>query len=226
MPHLAEDEVLFDYAMGSLCEGRSLAVATHLWAANQCRETVRQFERIGGAMLVSAPSEPVSESCLESVLDQLDKSDSNADDDDSTAHQGPTGQGTATDPDIPPPLRSYLPASLDRLEWRRITNSLSVYDVPLGRDAGSSRVRLMRIASGAQMPRHSHEGEEYTVVLRGGYRDGDRDFLPGDIEVISGGMDHTPVAHEDGDCICLTVTTAPLRFTGRFGRLLSPFVRF
>jgi putative transcriptional regulator len=38
-------------------------------------------------------------------------------------------------------------------------------------------------------------------------------------------VDHRPVADEDEDCLCLTVTDAPLRLTGWLGRLLSPFVR-
>jgi putative transcriptional regulator len=39
-------------------------------------------------------------------------------------------------------------------------------------------------------------------------------------------VDHCPIADEEGDCLCLAVTDAPLRLTGRFGRFLNPFIRF
>jgi putative transcriptional regulator len=38
-------------------------------------------------------------------------------------------------------------------------------------------------------------------------------------------VDHRPVADEGEDCLCLVVTDAPLKLTGRLGRLVNPFVR-
>jgi putative transcriptional regulator len=35
-----------------------------------------------------------------------------------------------------------------------------------------------------------------------------------------------PTADDDGDCVCLAVTDAPLRLTGPIGRLFNPFIRF
>ena len=39
-------------------------------------------------------------------------------------------------------------------------------------------------------------------------------------------VDHQPQALGDEDCLCLAVTDAPLRLTGRFSRFLNPFLRF
>ena len=44
------------------------------------------------------------------------------------------------------------------------------------------------------MPQHSHEGEEYTLVLRGGFTDGELHFLPGDVATADPTVDHQPIA--------------------------------
>jgi len=41
---------------------------------------------------------------------------------------------------------------------------LSVHDVL--REANGVRTRLLQIKAGAAMPRHTHEGDEFTVVLK------------------------------------------------------------
>jgi putative transcriptional regulator len=63
-------------------------------------------------------------------------------------------------------------------------------------------------------------------VLAGGFSDGDGHYVRGDLSFSDGEVDHSPRADDDGECICLTVTDAPLRLTGPLMRFLNPFVRF
>jgi putative transcriptional regulator len=65
-----------------------------------------------------------------------------------------------------------------------------------------------------------------TLVLAGGFSDGNRQYQRGDFSFCDGQDDHSPVADDDGECLCLTVTDAPLRLTGPLMRLLNPFIRF
>ncbi len=75
------------------------------------------------------------------------------------------------------------------------------------------------------MPSHTHAGLELTLVLQGGFCDRTGHFLRGDVAEADSDVDHRPVADDDGPCLCLAVTDAPLRLTGRVGRMLNPFVR-
>jgi putative transcriptional regulator len=75
------------------------------------------------------------------------------------------------------------------------------------------------------MPRHSHRGNEYTLVLAGGFSDGGKQFGPGDFVAKDPSHIHQPVVDDDGECLCLVVLDAPLRLTGAMGKLLNPFLR-
>ncbi len=83
----------------------------------------------------------------------------------------------------------------------------------------------MRLRAGTGAPRHTHEGTELTLVLEAGFTDALGHYLRGDVEVADSALDHRPVADIDGDCLCLAMADAPLRLTGRLGRLLNTFVR-
>jgi putative transcriptional regulator len=63
------------------------------------------------------------------------------------------------------------------------------------------------------------------LVLQGAFRDETDQFGVGDIEVANEDLDHTPVAMDGEDCICLAATDAPLRFNSLLPRLAQPFVR-
>jgi len=75
------------------------------------------------------------------------------------------------------------------------------------------------------VPDHGHRGTELTLVLQGAFADSVDRFGPGDIEIASEDLDHTPVAEMGDDCICLAVTDAPLRFNALIPRLLQPIFR-
>ena len=75
------------------------------------------------------------------------------------------------------------------------------------------------------MPFHTHEGCEFTLVLQGGYHDGDVGYARGDFQFADSSLNHSPVADPGEPCLCLAVLDAPMRLTGRIGRLVNPFIR-
>jgi putative transcriptional regulator len=62
-------------------------------------------------------------------------------------------------------------------------------------------------------------------VLQGAFRDESSRFARGDVEIATSADQHSPIAELGGDCICLAVTDAPLRFTALLPRLLQPLFR-
>ena len=59
----------------------------------------------------------------------------------------------------------------------------------------------------------------------GAFADANDRFDRGDVEIAGEDMEHTPVALEGQDCICLAATDAPLRFRGWLPRLAQPLLR-
>ncbi|MGQ9364743.1 ChrR family anti-sigma-E factor [Azospirillum sp. ST 5-10] len=217
--HHPGDALLLDYASGGLGEGPALVVASHMTLCPNCRAAVVDLEAVGGAMLDGIEPEPLSPDCLERTLARLD--------DDGPAPLRPVGDivrlppaGRAGGPLLPEPLRSYLGGCVESLAWRTKVPGIRVADIPLA----SGSAQLVRIAPGAAVPRHSHDGMELSMVLDGGFTDHYGHFLRGDVAVGDENVDHRPRADAEG-CLCLSVTVGSLRLTGPFGRLLNPFLR-
>ena len=115
------------------------------------------------------------------------------------------------------------PGRSNSLRWRHYGTAAEA-EIPIR--APGYRTTLVRVRAGRMVPRHTHEGNELTVVLEGAFHDEAGHYRRGDLAIADSSVDHRPMADDGQDCLCLAVTDAPLRLTGRFGRLLNPFVRF
>jgi putative transcriptional regulator len=123
---------------------------------------------------------------------------------------------------LPRPIRDYVGGDLDAVRWQNVGRGVRQALLPVNGDA---RARLLHIPAGTAVPDHGHKGLELTLVLRGAFSDTDGRFGPGDVEIADQEVEHTPVAEEGEDCICLAVTDAPLRFSGLMPRLAQPFLK-
>jgi putative transcriptional regulator len=215
--HHPENEMLFDYASGSLEEEPSLVVAAHLAFCDLCRGEVRSMESLGGALLSKAADEQTGDEqmapdALESVMARLD----------SPMEAGESQPPAPADPILPGPVARYIGSGLDGLRWRRVAPRME--EALIATSNAKFKTSLLRIKAGTVIPRHAHGGREYTLVLKGGIVDEEMRYRRGDVMVADSTHEHRPVAAEDEECICLAVLDAPLRFTGFFARLLSPFL--
>lgn len=213
--HHPSEARLLDYVAGSMVEPMSLLVATHLAFCPRCRRGAHELEALGGALLEELEPTPLAGDGLARVLARLERPAEEADD------RAPR-LSMAGEPDLPEPLRSCIGGPLASLSWRRLG--------PLGQASllpgyPGMTTRLLAIRAGTAMPSHTHEGAELTLVLRGAFHDQTGHYLRGDVAEADGDVDHRPVVDEDADCLCLAVTDAPLKLTGRLGRLINPFLR-
>lgn len=213
--HLNED-MLFDYAAGSLSEGWTIAVASHLALCPQCRAQSAQADAVGGALLDSIASEPLAAEAWSTMRARLEVEPA-------PTEVTPAPSTAAAKLDLPMPLRAYVGGDLGRINWRALGRGAAQMMLPTA--DRTTQVRLLRIPAGKPVPEHSHGGRELTLVLSGSFRDGDVLFGPGDIEDADGSILHTPTATPDADCICLAVTDAPLRFSSWLVRLLRPILK-
>ena len=216
--HHLSDELLMAYAAGTLPEAFDLVIATHVSLCDECRARLGALEAVGGAVLERAPEPALAADSLQATLRRI--------------RDGAAARDAGKDPIVPPardargvfpaPLRDYVGGDLDAVRWRSVGGGVKQAILPTARGA---TVRLLSIPGGARMPDHGHRGLELTQVLQGAFRDeGDR-FGPGDIEIATEDTQHTPIAEDGLDCICLAATDAPLKFATVLPRLAQPFFR-
>jgi len=211
--HLGEEQLLA-HASGAADEAVSLIVATHLALCPQCRGKVAKMESLGGAILSDIQPEQVSDSALRSVMARLD----------SAPVEKPMPRTALAKPFVAPePLRSYLGGDLDRVRWTPVGPGISYK--PLFR-RGQARAQLIRSRAGRGVGMHTHDGEEFTLVLTGGFTDTTGHYLRGDLQSTDPSILHRPLADEGEDCIVLAVSDAPLKFQSRAVGLLGKIFRF
>jgi putative transcriptional regulator len=212
--HHLSDDYLIEYSNGTLPTPEALVVGSHISICADCRTRVETFEDVSAVLLEDGDTASVSAGALDAVLSRIDGP---ADDDEPLVEFD-----RSTLEVIPPPLRGYLGGSLAKLDWKRTARGIE--EVSLLRQ-DETRISLLRIRAGQKVPSHTHGGDEFTLVLSGGYSDGDAHFGKGDVSVVDSTTDHAPVADSDGPCLCLTVRNGATRLTGPIGRLLNPIMR-
>jgi putative transcriptional regulator len=210
--HHLSDAVLTAYATGSLPEAFALVAASHVSMCDDCRARLLALEAVGGA-LIETTVEAMSDAAVEAALDRIF----------AAPPQRPAPRARPVHrPVFPAPLRDYVGGDLDAVNWRPVGGGARQAILSTSPDA---TVRLLFIPAGKAMPDHGHGGMEMTMVLKGAFLDGGMRFGPGDLQTADAAMEHTPVAEEWGDCICLAATDAKLRFKTLIPRLAQPFFR-
>lgn len=211
--HHPMDTTLAAFAGGTLDEGRSLVVATHLAACAACRRRVATFECVGGTLLESMPASPMAAGALAQTLARIDAP---ATADVATLSSPAFGDGTMV---YPAPLSHYTLGP-----WRWIGRGVHFRRVSVPREAGT-HVFMLKAQPGTKLPRHSHSGTELTCVLKGAFRHDHGRYGPGDVDDADDAMEHWPRVESGEECICLVALQGHIRLAGVMGRLLQPFVR-
>lgn len=206
--HHLSDPLLIAYAAGNLPEAFGLVVATHVSLCDECRARLETFEAVGGAVVETADAVAMSDGCLEAVMARLGVQD-----------VAPPRRARGL---FPAPLADYVGGDLAAVKWRPLGMGVRQAILPTARGASA---RLLYIPAGQAVPDHGHRGTELTLVLQGAFRDDSDRFGPGDVEIATEELEHTPVAEAGMDCICLAATDAPLRFRALMPRLMQPIFR-
>jgi putative transcriptional regulator len=206
--HHLTDALLMSYAAGSLDEGFSLVVATHISLCDECRARLESFETLGGSLVEQVEAVEMDDDALEATMALIEAAPRFED--------VPRRSGKV----LPQPLYDYIGGDLEDVHWKSIGGGVrqSVLDT-----VGGAQVRLLSIPGGAAMPDHGHNGLELTLVLQGAFKDEEDRFGRGDIEVANEDLQHTPIAEIGQDCICLAATDAPLRFKGLLPKIAQKF---
>jgi putative transcriptional regulator len=211
--HHPSDTTLAAFASGTLDEARALVVATHLSRCPQCRDAVRTFESVGGALLDAAAPADLSAGALDRVLAKLGKIEKLPE------AAAPVRRDLAAAEALPVPLSHYAMGP-----WRWLGRGIAwrAVDVPSG---DAVRVFMLKAKPGTKLPKHRHTGTEWTCVFQGAFRHQLGRYGAGDFDEADESVEHDPVVEEGDTCICLVALQGSIELQGFFGRLLQPLVR-
>lgn len=205
-------ELYSAYAAGCIDPAFALMVETQSLMRSDVRRSVEMSEMISGSFLDNAPAARMSEGALGRTLTLIDAMD--APQEKHRAAGQAAGSAITEMLELPEPVRGAAIDAAAKQGWQMMGIGLK----RLKLDVGSSlEVELYRINAGCKIPRHSHGGNEFTMVLSGGFSDERGSYGPGDVCVNGPKDTHQPIADEDEICYALAVRDGGLRFTGVLG---------
>ncbi len=211
-PQNSFSELYSAYAAGCIDPAFAMMLETQSLMRADVRRSVALSEMISGNFLETAPAARMSEGALDRALAAIDSLEVSQD------LQRTAGQaaGDALNEmlSLPEPVRGAALEAAGKQGWQMMGLGLKRLKLDVG---SKMEVELYRIAAGSKIPRHSHAGNEYTMVLSGGFSDERGTYGPGDVCVNGPTDTHQPIADDDEVCYALAVRDGGLRFTGVLG---------
>ncbi|MDJ0919755.1 MAG: ChrR family anti-sigma-E factor [Henriciella sp.] len=206
-------EIYSAYAAGCLDPAFALMLETQAALRPDVSRAIARAETIAGIILETEASAVMSEGAVQSALAMID------------AIEAPNqrmkaaklaGQGLDEVLALPEPVRDHALQACGDRGWQRLGDGVARLKLDVKSEA---EVELYRIGAGRTVPRHSHEGGEFTLVVAGGYSDDSGQFGPGDLAYKGPQDTHQPTGDLDGTCYALAIREGGLRFTGAMGLL-------
>lgn len=204
--HHPSEVTLANFAAGTLDEARRLVVATHVSRCPSCRTAAGTLLHMGGMMLDDAKPIPLKDGAFVSALARLHEPVKNE-------------LAVGRDESLPAQLAPY-----ELGPWRWIGGGVQWRSVAVPVVAGV-RVFMLRAQGGTRLPRHRHQGIEWTCVLAGAYRHELGRFGSGDFDEADETIEHHPAVEPGEPCICLVALEGNIELQSWLGRLLQPFIR-
>ncbi|WP_404399306.1 ChrR family anti-sigma-E factor [Idiomarina seosinensis] len=215
------EELLVNYAAGDLTSAMTLVLGTHIDMCPTCQQTLCEIEEdlcrkhldtvVETLTVPTDHYEGMSKARCDKMLEQIFSSQAK------------------------PPVRAeeliclegrrfVLPRTLahnrGRIgEWTHMVGKLWRAPIKVGE---KGQTNLIYMAPGAQVPEHTHKGQEATLVLDGVFNDEQGSYQDGDFILLDAERKHSPHT-KDEDCLTLATLNAPLYFTSGVSRLLNPF---
>lgn len=208
-------EIYSSYAAGCLDPAFCLLVETQAALRPDVERAVARAETIAGVFFENEASAALSDGAIDKAMAMIDAFE--AGETPSAARANAihhAGEGLSELLDLPEPLRETALTSFQNQKWQGLTQGIRRLKLETGSQA---EIELYRIEPGCTVPRHSHAGSEFTLVVAGGFSDESGSFGPGDISLKGPNDIHQPTGDMDGVCYALAVRDGGLKFTGVMG---------
>ena len=217
--HSVGEEWLASYCAAGLSRAKRLLIACQAAMKPELSARLDTMDNVGGLLLESAPSEAVSDDFFAGVMDRIDAEPESATeqtrdvDEPSPVHR----------PDwMPLPLADFIERNKINLRWKK--RGFGIEQARLLSDDGEE-LYLLKARPGMKIPEHSHNGEEWALILQGGYHVGPEGYVVGDLHQEDEETTHSPVVDNDEHaCITLVAVEGKLKFSHPVMRLLKPVI--
>jgi len=211
--HHPNAQLLSAHAGGSLSPAVNRIIAAHAALCPHCRSTVNRLEALGGAILEDETAEELASGALEMALAAI-------------AAEGPALRQRGLPDDLkplPPEVHEFVSPAIGKAVWQSGGPGLKILELELPSASSGESFQVLRIEPGYGPPRHTHGGQEFTLVLTGAFKDETGLYRRGDIAIGNEAITHRPIAEPGEVCFALAVTTAPIKFKGPLGLLQRVF---
>lgn len=205
-----DEQMLYEFAHGNLSTSISVAVSIHVEMCEECRNKVAKFtDQIAAQEFSSEETADQEDFAFEDMISSITQ---DASKDKHYYVKRKSYQAFGQDYPLPQALNS-----LELGNWQSIGH-LARSRVNL--DDGDVRSSILKIDAGGDVPEHTHNGFELTLLLDGSFSDEMGTYHKGDFILLDDKHQHQPTT-ENG-CICYTVVSDSLHFTQGVSRLLNP----
>jgi len=211
-----DETMLMEFSAGTLATAPSICVSAHLHFCNQCKTQLLRLNQIGSQLLSETQPMAIDESSFEAVMEKIDSGDL-------PAESNARSESADNQLGFPFPVSKLVKTSLVSQTWKRLSGSVDIARFKTGQQ--EFEVALHKICAGGKTPKHDHQGLEYTVVLKGSFSDENAVYREGDFLVREPGDVHQPMGAQNGECICLSALSAPIKLTNPLGFLMKPWLR-
>lgn len=206
-------EIYSAYAAGCLDPAFALMLETQAALRPDVSRAITRAETIAGIFLETEASADMSQHAVENALAMIDAFEAPAE---RLAAASRAGADLEEVLALPEPVREHALQACGAQGWQRLGDGVARLKLDIDSRA---EVELYRIGAGRTVPRHSHDGGEFTLVVAGGFSDDTGQFGPGDLAFKGPQDTHQPTGDLDGTCYALAIREGGLRFTGAMGLL-------
>jgi len=206
-----DETMLLEFSAGTLATAPSICVSAHLHFCSKCRTSLLRLDQVGAQLMSEAKPLELEDDAFDTVMANLDSS------------QQIPAKTDSKRTSYPFSVTKLMKNNLVSQTWKRLSASVDVARFETGQN--EFEVALHKICAGGKIPKHDHHGLEYTVVLKGSFSDENAVYREGDFLVREPGHVHQPMGAQNGECICLSALSAPIKLTNPFGFLMKPWLR-
>ena len=210
-----ETEMLVEFSAGVLGPAESICVSAHLHFCSKCRETLLQLDQLGAKLMSEGDGGEQTAKSFEEVMNKIEYIDESS--------TGQTATHMESGVHFAPVVDQLMKYNSESLKWKKLSSSVDMARLDTGQD--KFEVSLHKICAGGKAPVHDHQGLEYTVVLKGSFSDERSVYREGDFILREPGQPHQPIGAQNGECICLSAQSAPIKLTGPFGFFMNKWLQ-
>jgi len=214
-------ELLNRFVQGELVTGKSVVVSAHMELCESCSAKAKELQALAVSSWVdpgsTLQSDQSSEADYSTMVAGIVKSP-----------QIKSQQIEAlVEVDLDILNRSIkLPKVLAKaasqgLKWKKVAGGISEAQLFLDNE---TLCEFIYMAPGCQVPVHTHQGSESTLVLDGSFEDELGEYKTSDFIIRDAQHNHQPRSKEG--CLCFSVLDSPLTFTAGLARLMNPVNRY